>query len=96
MRELELLIEDYERRLKTVNVEKEVYKGKMKYSRLEAKACCYRYFLVELRRVKSSDHDFCIMRQCSDSEGATDCGYTYSPKIGAKYCPYCGLRRKGL
>jgi hypothetical protein len=52
MRDLELLIEDYRSRLKTVNEEKAKNIGKMKYSRLEVKASCYRYFLVELERLK--------------------------------------------
>jgi len=51
---LEMLIEDYERRLKTINEEKAQNISKMKYSRLEAKASCYRYFLVELNKVKNN------------------------------------------
>jgi len=32
----------------------------------------------------------CKTRQCSDSSGITDCGYTYSPVSDTKYCPFCG------
>lgn len=52
MEEIDLLIEDYQRRLVTINKEKELNKGKMKSIRLEVKASCYRYFLVELNRIK--------------------------------------------
>ena len=54
MKELELLIEDYQRRLSTLNEEMLKNIGKMKYSRLETKASCYRYFIVELERLKNS------------------------------------------
>lgn len=52
--ELSLLIEDYERRIKTVEEEKIKNVGKMKYSRLAVKASCYRSFLAELTRLKNN------------------------------------------
>jgi hypothetical protein len=49
---VELLIEDYERRLKTIKEEISKNIGKMKCSRLETKASCYRTFLSELNKIK--------------------------------------------
>lgn len=48
---VELLIEDYKRRLKTIKEEITKNPGKMKCSRLEAKASCYRTFISELERI---------------------------------------------
>jgi hypothetical protein len=49
---VELLIEDYKRRLKTITEEISKNIGKMKCSRLEVKASCYRTFISELNRIK--------------------------------------------
>lgn len=48
---VELLKEDYTRRLFTINNEIKQNVGKMKSSRLIAKASCYKYFIVELDRI---------------------------------------------
>ena len=50
--ELDLLIDDYQRRLSTIEEEISKNRGKMKCSRLEVKASCYRTFLSELTRLK--------------------------------------------
>ena len=36
----------------------------------------------------------CTIRQCSDSEGKSDCGVIWRPQNNAKYCPYCGKKLK--
>lgn len=47
---MEQLLEDYKRRLKTIREEISKNVGKMKISRLQAKAGCYRTFITELER----------------------------------------------
>lgn len=51
---LDLLIDDYQRRLSTIEEEISKNRGKMKCSRLEVKASCYRTFLSELTRLKNT------------------------------------------
>lgn len=57
MEELELLIDDYRRRLNTIATEiknsVETYQN-MKVARLEIKASCYRTFLHELEKCAES------------------------------------------
>ena len=36
--------------------------------------------------------EICVTRQCSDSEGKTDCGVIFKPQNNVKYCPYCGKK----
>lgn len=45
---MKILIEDYERRLKTINAELEKGGDEKKINRLVTKASCYRTFLTEL------------------------------------------------
>ena len=43
---------------------------------------------------KEKKEEVCVIRQCSDSEGKTDCGVIWKPQNNAKYCPYCGKKLK--
>jgi hypothetical protein len=56
MTELELLIDDYERRMTTIKDEIKINYGKMKCGRLETKASCYRTFISELKRINKHEY----------------------------------------
>ena len=50
---LDLLIGDYEQRLLTIKEEISKNIGKIKCSRLEVKTSCYKWFLMELKKLKN-------------------------------------------
>lgn len=53
MEQIELLIEDYQRRLKTIISEIQKGGNDLTINRLSTKASCYRTFIVELERIKT-------------------------------------------
>jgi len=54
MEQIEQLIEDYKRRLKTAENMLKNWELPNKKERLETKASCYRTFITELERAKAS------------------------------------------
>lgn len=54
MEQIELLIEDYKRRLKTAELMLKNYQPQGVRERISTKASCYRTFIAELERAKAS------------------------------------------
>ena len=52
MEQIEILIEDYKRRLETATAEYEKGGNDLTINRLGVKASCYRTFIAELQRAK--------------------------------------------
>jgi len=58
MEDLKLIIEDYKRRLETIDMMLQSMKLSDNKIRLETKASCYRSFLAELNRIVLNSKDF--------------------------------------